>query len=515
MRKIHEVLRLHFDHKLGQRQIARSALVSQSTVHEYLARFVTSGLTWPPPAELGEAGLEARLYPGVVPEKACVGAYPSPDWQQVDKELQSHKYMTLQLVWEEYRQSHPDGYSYSRFCHRYKQWKGQQDLVLRQNHRPGEKLFVDWAGAKARIWHPQTGAMSEASVFVAVLGASTYTYAEATHTQQTDDWIGSHTRALEFFGGVPELIVPDNPKTGVIRACRYDPDLNPTYQEWARHYGVGVLPARPGKPKDKAKVENGVLVAGRWILAALRHRKFFSLTELNQAIGELLAKLNQRPFNKQPGSRASRFAELDQPVLRPLPAERFENALWARATVNIDYHVAVDSSFYSVPYHLTRKEVDVRASATTVEIFHRGERVASHVRSRQPNIAVTEAAHRPKAHQAHLEWPPSRMIDWARQTGPHTARAVEAILQSFPHPEMGYRSCLGLIRMGKTYGTERIEAACERVLLTGTVRYRSIQSILKRQLDRQPLPGQEQQSRPAPLHDNVRGPEYFAEGGAL
>ncbi|MCX6620265.1 MAG: IS21 family transposase, partial [Acidobacteria bacterium] len=391
---------------------------------------------------------------------------------------------------------------------------GGQDLVLRQNHRPGEKLFVDWAGAKATIHAPQSETATDAPVFVAVLGASNYTYAEATRTQQTADWIGAHTRALEFLDGVPELVVPFNPKTGVTRACRYDPDLNPTYQEWAKHYGVGVLPARPGKPKDKAKVECGVLVAGRWILAALRHRKFFSLAELNQAIGELLTRLNQKPFKKQPGSRASRFAELDQPALRPLPACRFEDAAWTRATVNIDYHVAVDFSFYSVPYRLARKDVDVRATAATVEIFHRGERVASHVRSREPNKAVTIESHRPKAHQAHWEWPPSRMVDWAAKTGPHTASAVDAILKSFPHPEMGYRSCLGVIRLAKKYGDERVEAACQRALLTGTVRYRSIQSILKKQLDRQPLPGQEE-PRPAPSHDNIRGPEYFAEGGAL
>lgn len=514
MRKIHEVLRLHFDHKLGQRQIARSAAVSQSTVHEYLARFSASGLNWPLPEEFGDAELEARLFPAAECQRAPIAAYPAPEWRRVEQEMQSHKYMTLQLVWEEYRQAHPEGYSYSRFCHYYRLWKGQQDLVLRQNHRPGERMFVDWAGAKAKICDPKTGAIQEASVFVAVLGASSYTYAEATYTQQTEDWIGAHTRALEFFGGTPELVVPDNPKTGVIRACRYDPDLNPTYQEWAKHYGVGVLPARVRKPRDKAKVESGVLVAGRWILAALRHRKFFSLTDLNEAIQELLGKLNQRPFKKLPGSRASRFAELDGPALRPLPDNRFEDALWERATVNIDYHVAIDHSFYSVPYQLARKEVDVRSTATTVEIFHAGQRVASHVRSRQPNAAVTDATHRPRAHQAHLDWPPSRMVDWARETGPQTACAVEAILQSYPHPEMGYRSCLGLIRMAQKYGRERMEAACERILLTGTVRYRSIKSILQKQLDLQPLPGKET-SRPAPAHENLRGPGYFAEGGAL
>jgi transposase len=516
MRKIHEVLRLHFDNHLGQRQIARSAAVSQSTVHEYLARFAASGLSWPLPEDVGAQQLEQQLFPAAEAcgQKAPTLTYPPPDWPQIERELHSHKYMTLQLVWEEYRQSNPDGYSYSRFCHHYREWKGLQDLVLRQVHRPGERMFVDWAGAKVLLDDPQTGTREQCSVFVAVLGASSYSYAEATRTQQLADWIGAHTRALEFFGGVPELVVPDNAKTGVIRACRYDPDLNPTYQEWARHYGVGVLPARPYKPRDKAKVENGVLVAGRWILAVLRRRQFFSLPHLNQTIRELLVQLNERPFKKQPGSRASRFAELDQPRLRPLPERRFEDDLWARATVNIDYHVAFDHNFYSVPYCLAGKSVDVRATATAIEIFHNGDRVASHVRSREVNQAVTEASHRPKAHQAHQDWPPSRIVDWARKSGPHTALAVDTILQSYPHPEMGYRSCLGLIRMANRYGSDRMEAACERILLTGTVRYRSIKSVLEKQLDRQPLPGQESEPKPSAVsHENVRGAEYFAEGG--
>ncbi len=532
MRKIREVLRLRFDHQLGQREIARSAVVSQSTIHEYLARFAASGLTWPVASELGEAELEAKLYPkrpnavaggntgkSREPKEEDPDSAPSaaPNWQEVDREVHSHKYSTIRLVWEEYRQSHPDGYSYSRFCHRYQQWKRSQDLVLRQNHRPGEKMFVDWAGAMMKIQDPRTGDISQASVFVAVLGASSYTYAEATHTQQLADWIGAHTRALEFFGGATELVVPDNPKTAVTRACRYDPDLNPTYQQWALHYGVGVLPARPRKPRDKAKVESGVLVAGRWILAALRHRRFFSLTELNESIRELLARLNQRPFRKQPGSRASRFAELDQPVLRALPGSRFENEQWLRATVNIDYHVAFDHCFYSVPYGLVQKTVDVRATPATVEIFHQGQRVASHVRAGQPNTAVTDASHRPPKHRAHLEWTPERITAWvASEAGPNTARAAEVILRSYPHPEMGFRSCLGLIRLSKRYGSERMEAACERVLLLGEVRLKSVESILKKQLDRLPLPIVEK-SPPQPAaawqpHENVRGSQYFSHG---
>lgn len=372
---------------------------------------------------------------------------------------------------------------------------------MRQQHRAGEKLFVDWAGAKVPIYSRDSDAVHEASLFVAVLGASNYTYAEATWSQDTACWIGAHVRAFEYIGGLPELVVPDNPRTGVIRTCRYKPDLNPTYQEMAAHYGVGVLPARVRKPRDKAKVEVGVQIVQRWIVAALRHRRFFSLTELNQAIGELLEKLNQRQFRKREGSRALLFAEIDQPALRPLPAERFDLS-------HIDYHIQYDHSFYSVPYQLVRQSVEVRATPAVVEIFHKGVRVASHVRTHKPHVAVTHPEHRPKSHRAHLQWPPSRIVQWAQTVGPHTAQVVEKILASYPHPEMGYRSCLGIIRLGQRYPIQRVEAAAERALRTGAVSFKSIQSILRRGLDQQPL-GDSTPIAPRLAHDNVRGAEYF------
>jgi transposase len=507
MRKTREVLRLHFDLRLGQRQIARSVQISQSTVHEYLARFAASGLSWPLPAEVGETELEAALLPAE-PSPGTAGQRTMPDFAYIHQELQQHKHTTLQLLWEEYRAAQPEGYRYSRFCHYYQRWKQQRDLVMRQQHHPGEKLFVDWAGATIPLHDPQTGAIQQARLFVAVLGASNYTYAEATRSQELQHWIGAHVRTFEFLGGCPKLVIPDNTKTGVTRACRYDPDLNPTYQEMALHYGVGVVPARPYKPRDKAKVEVGVQIAQRWIVAALRHRKFFSLHELNLAISELLEKLNHRPFQKRPGSRHSLFLELDQPALRPLPVERFDLAAWSNATVNIDYHIQFDHSFYSVPYPLARKSVEVRATPATIEIFHQGVRVASHARAHKPYTAVTHPEHRPRSHQAHLEWPPSRIVQWARTVGPFTAEVVEKILDSYPHPEMGYRSCLGIIRLGQRYPASRVEAAAQRALLTGAVRYRSLESILRRCLDQQPLttPSVEERN---PTHDNIRGAEYF------
>jgi transposase len=508
MRKTREVLRLHFDLKLKQRQIARSANLSQSTVHQYLQRFAAAGLSWPLPAEMSELDLEAALFPTdckprVVPARAL------PDCAYIHQELLDHKHTTLQLLWEEYRQTHPDGYRYSQFCHHYRHWKRERDVVMRQEHRPGEKLFVDWAGDTIPVQDPHTGAVQPASLFVAVQGASSYSYAEATADQTLSNWIGAHIRAFEFFGGVTELVVPDNTKTAVRKPCRYEPDLNPTYQEMAMHYGLGVLPARKRKPRDKAKVEVGVLLAERWILAVLRHRQFFSLADLNRAIRELLDKLNQRPFKKRDGCRQSLFLELDRPALRPLPAERFEvAAVWRSAKVNIDYHVEVDDSFYSVPYQLVHQQVDVRATPTTVEIFHQGTRVASHPRAAKPYTPVTNPEHRPKSHRAHLEWPPSRMVQWAQTVGPHTAQLVTRILEKYPHPEMGYRSCLGVIRLGRRYPAARVEAAAARALATGAVSYKSLDSILRHALDQQPL-APPTPSHPRPAHDNVRGAEYF------
>jgi transposase len=349
-------------------------------------------------------------------------------------------------------------------------------------------------------------------LFVAVLGASSYTYVEARCDQQLEAWIQAHIHALEFFGGAPTLAVPDNTKTAVTRACRYDPDLNPTYQEFAVHYGMGVVPARPYKPRDKAKVESGVQVVERWIVAALRHRKFFSLSELNQAIRELLVRLNERPFRKRDGSRTSLFHTLEKPALEPLPAERFDMSQWARATVNIDYHVACDGNFYSVPYTLVQQVVEVRSTPTTVEIFHRGQRVASHVRGRERGKMITQHEHRPKSHQTHLEWPPSRMVNWARTIGPHTAELFERILSEKPHPEMGYRSCLGIIRLAQQYSAQRMEAAAERAILAHACRYQSVKSILKNSLDAVPLSPPRTGSPPL-THDNVRGADYFAPGG--
>ena len=505
MRKIQEILRLTFECQLSQHEVARALQIGQPTVSDYLTRFRTSGLTWPLPESLSETALEAKLFPPVI---ATAAKRPLPDFAEIEKELK-RDHVTLDLLWREYCEQQPNPYSYSRFCHHYEQWKVSQGVVMRQVHKAGEKLFVDWAGSKLPIYARENGEVHEASLFVAVLGASNYTYAEATWSEQLPDWIGAHLRAFAYFQGTAELLVPDNTKTAVTKPCRYDPDLNPTYYEMAKHYQMGIVPARVRKPRDKAKVECGVLVASRWILARLRKHKCRSLAEANALIGELLDQLNHRPFKKRAGSRWSLFVELDLPALRPLPAEPYDQAVWSKAKVHLDHHVQVGPNFYSVPYQVTGQAVEVRVLPETVEIFHRGARVAAHLRSRGEHQAVTLDEHRPPAHRAQAEWSGERIRHWAAQTGPFTAQLVAAILAHFPHEEMGFRSCLGVLRRAQNLPVTRIEAAAARTLAIGG-RYRSFCSILDKRLDEQPLaPAAE---KPTPPHDNIRGPEYF--GGA-
>lgn len=506
MHKIKTVLRLA-GLGLSQRQIALSCQIGQATVSDYLSLADQAGLRWPDVAQWDEDRLVAALLPLQRPAPTWRKT-ADPDFAAMRRELQTHKHLTLQLLWQEYREQQPEGYGYSRYCGLYRAWLKRQDVVLRHEHRAGEKLFIDYAGDTIPVHDPGTGEVRQVAVLVAVLGASNYTFAEATWTQGLADWIGSHMRAFEFIQGVPEIVVPDNLKSGVSKPCRYEPDLNRTYEEMAAHYGVAVIPARRRKPRDKAKVEAGVLVVERWIMAALRKRRFFSLGEVNEAIAELLTRLNERPFRKAEGTRRSLFEALDKPALRTLPAERYQYGDWATARVNIDYHVVWDGHFYSVPYRLVQEPVEVRASGATVEIFHKGVRVASHTRSSLPNRATTADEHRPKSHQRHLQWTPSRLLEWGATVGPLTAELLERILASKPHPEQGYRSCLGIIRLGDKYGKPRVEAAARRALAHRTYSYKSVESMLKFHLDSLPEPATEQ-PRPPLDHPNIRGSEYF------
>lgn len=509
MRKIREVVRLALGLKLSHRQIARSLSIGLGTVGLYLSRFRGAGLSHPLPDSVDDAELEHLLFPKSCPA-SDVRPRPEPDWSAIHAEMK-RKGVTLILLWEEYKAAHPDGYQLTQFYARYKAWKARLDVTLRQDHKAGEKLFVDFAGQTVPIVNRLTGEVVDAQIFVAVLGASHFTYAEATLDQSLESWIGAHVRAFAFIGGVTEIVVNDNLRAGVSRACRYEPDINPTYEEFAQHYGVAVIPARVGKPRDKAKVEAGVLLVERWILAALRNRTFFSLGELNRAIRELLDRLNDRRFKKLPGSRRSAFEAIDAPALRRLPQEPFVLGRWKDALVNIDYHVEIEKHYYSVPYALARERVGVRFTDKTVEIFHRGRRVASHVRSYLIGKHTTLPEHMPKSHQRYLEWTPSRILSWAESIGEATARVARTILESRPHPEQGFRSCLGILRLAKEFGTGRLEAACLRAEAIRACSYRSIHSILKNGLDR--APAVEVTAAPVIKHANIRGAEYFDPSG--
>jgi transposase len=505
MRKIREVFRLKFDCDISNRQIAKSCKIARSTVAEYLFRFQQAALSWPLPQNLDDNQLEQLLYP----QLPALPAHerPVPDWSYIHQQLRQ-KSVTLMLLWQEYKERHPHGYQYSQFCHRYRQWAAKIDPVMRQEHRAGEKMFVDYAGQTVPVYDLHTNQMREAQIFVAVLGASNYTYAEATWTQTLADWIGSHSRAFAFFGGVPKLVVPDNLKSGVSKACFYEPDINPSYLDMANHYGTAVIPARVRKPKDKAKVEVAVQVVERWILARLRNRQFFSLHQLNQAIAELLENLNNKPFQKLPGSRKSTFESLDRPALNPLPSQAYQFAEWKKASVNVDYHIEVERHYYSVPHALIKKKLDVRITNNTIECFYKNKRVASHIRSHHKGRHSTIKEHMPKSHQKWAQWTPDRFIRWAGKIGVHTQKLIENVLNARAHPQQGFRSCLGILRLGKSYGDDRLEAACRRAVAIGGTSYRSVESILKHNLDQKPLPDQSAESSTIE-HTNIRGARYY------
>jgi transposase len=505
MRKIKEVLRLKFDNQLSKRQIAQSCSIAHSTVSEYLRRFRQASLNWPLPKEIDDNQLEQLLFPH--PQIGSPHRRPQPDWTYIHRELR-RKGVTLMLLWQEYKELYPNGYQTSQFCHLYRQWAKQLDPVMRQEHRGGEKMFVDYAGMTVAVFDMQSAKMRQAQIFVAVLGASNYTYAEATWTQTLPDWIASHTRAFNYFGGVAQVVVPDNLKAGVSKACFYEPNINPTYLDMANHYGTVVIPTRVRRPKDKAKVEVGVQIVERWILARLRDRQFFSLPQLNRAIAELLPELNSKPFQKLPGSRQSMFESIDRPALKPLPAQAYQYAEWKKATVNVDYHIEVARHYYSVPHTLIKKRIDVRITDTTVECFYKGKRVASHIRSHHKARHSTTKEHMPKSHQKWAQWTPDRFIRWAAKIGPHTARMIERILNSRPHPQQGFRSCLGILRLAKDFGDARLEAACRRALAIGGTSYRSVESILKHNLDQKPLP-EKSDNDTSVEHGNIRGARYY------
>jgi transposase len=505
MRKLSEVLRLRLEQDLSVRQISHSCNLARSTVADYLARARVAGLGWPLAEGMDEEKLEKLLFP--IARDRSVKNRPELDMIYIRNEMR-RKHVTLQLLWEEYRGHTAEGYSYSQYCQLYRNWLGKQAVSMRQEHRAGEKLFIDYAGDTIPIYDQLSGEIRHAHLFVAVLGCSNYTYAEAMLNEQLAEWIEGQVHAFEFFGGVPDVVVPDNPKALVTSPCWYDPDINLTYQELAEHYGFAVLPARARKPRDKAKVESGVLVAERWILAALRHQKFFSLGELNDAIKVFLKRLNEHPFKKLPGNRKDVFEKMECAALKPLPAQRYEMAWWKRVSVNIDYHVDVDGHYYSVPYGLIRQQIMARYTRTSVELFHKSRRVAVHARSHQKGHHTTIMEHRPPAHQKFLDWTPERLTSWAGTIGPNCEAAAKYLLSSRKIPEHAYRPCLGLIRLSRRYGNARVDRACYRAIRLNIVGYRHIESILKTGRDQMPL-AEESKDTPVVVHNNLRGAQYY------
>lgn len=515
MRKVKEILRLKYENKLSNRQTAISAGVGRDAVAKYLERAKTAGVDWSKDKDLTEAELESKLlFTNKFSGYNKQGHKHEPDWQYIHDELKRPN-VTLALLWEEYKEVDGQGYQYSYFAELYLIWKKKQRISMRQTHKAGEKLFIDY-GDGLSIIDRSTGEAIPATMFISVWGASNYTFAEASLSQTSREWLMSHVHAFEYFGCVPHLGVPDNLKSGVTNACRYEPDINSAYLGLAQHYNFAVIPARPYTPKDKAKVEVGVLIAKRWIMASLRNRKFFSLAELNVAIKELLLKLNSRKMKKINKSRKEMFEELDKPAALALPEKRYEYAEWKKCRVNIDYHIEVDKHYYSVAYQLLREEVDVRLTDNVVEIFFRGKRQVSHARSFDKQKYTTQKEHMPISHQKYLEWNPSRIMSWAEKTGPHTKEMVKNILETRKYPEQGYRSCLGLLRLTKTYSAQRMENACKRAVSYHAYSFKSVKLILENNLDKEAdlFSGKNDSKLVLPAHENVRGEDYYGGNSA-
>jgi transposase len=508
MRQIRETLRLHLQAGLSYNEIGRALKISKSVVGKYVCLARVAAVDWDTAQTLSDEDLEARLYRPAVPRSSHQLA---PDFAVVHQELKRPG-VTLMLLWEEYAVSANDqgalAYKYTSFCIKYRAFAQRQQRSMRQLHIAGEKLFIDYAGGGVPIVDAATGEITQAQIFVATLGASNYTYACATARQTTADWIAAQVQALEFIGGVPRLIVPDQTRSLIKNPDRHDPQPNRTYEEFARHYGCALLAARPAHPRDKPKVEGAVLIVQRWILARLRNRRFFSLGELNAAISLLLADLNHRPFKKLPGCRRSAFEALDAPALRPLPSTRFVISRWKAAKVNIDYHVEFEGHYYSVPHRLVGTKLDVRVTGDLLECFAANQRVASHPVSLVRGGFTTTAEHMPASHRAHLQWTPAKLMAWGQRIGVSTAAVVTWQLEHRPHPEQGYRACLGLLALVRRYSAERLEAACTRAMTIRAPNLRSVTNILKCGLDRQPalFPAAD---NPSIEHENVRGPGYY------
>lgn len=500
MRKIKEIMRLIYEEGLSERMTAKSCGIGKSTVQDYLARIKNAGITWPLPPDMDEEHIESLLFPSGTKTKRDM-----PPFEEIHTELKK-KGVTLMLLWQEYKERNPDGYQYTQFCDHYRHWAKNHEVYMRQHHKAGEKLFVDYAGLTIPVH--EGNEVRQAHLFVVTLGASNYTYAEASFSQDLPSWILSHVNAFRYFNAVPKIIVPDNLKSGVTRPCRYEPDINPSYLDMASHYGIAIIPARVKKPRDKAKVEVAVQIAERWIIAAIRNYTFFSIAELNRVIKEKLTDMNNRPLQKLSKTRRELFETIDRPAMEPLPEKDYEYAQWKKAKVNFDYHIEIDHHYYSVPHMYVRREVEIRTTARTIEVFFKGKRIASHIRNFTKNSFTTMTEHMPESHKRYLEWTPERIISWAGKNGPATELLLRTIMESKIHPEQRYRSCLGIIQLVRYYGQDRVEKACERALTMKAFTYKSVLSILKTGLDGKDILLGRQEVKII-SHPHIRGPHYY------
>lgn len=506
MRKISEILRQRHELKRSYRDVAQSLNISISTVSMYLTGAKKANISWPLPSDLSEQELQDKI---LLPATQSESKKPLPDYENVHQEYRK-KGVTLRLLWREYRDTYPDGLSYNRYCIHYRAFAKTIEPVMRQVHKAGEKTFVDYAGTTVEWIDPATGEILYAQIFVGTLGASQLIFCEATETQSLPDWFSSHINMFEYFGGVTNIVVPDNLKSATTKAHRYDPDINTNYQHFSEHYGFAIVPARVREPKDKALAETAVGIITRQIIAAIRNITFTSIAEINAAIKPRLHALNNQHFQKMKTSRRALFESLDKPTLKQLPLDRYQYADWIKARVHIDYHFVFDYHYYSVPYQYIQKEVQIRASAKTVECFLDGKRIASHIRNYKKYKYTTLTEHMPSAHRAHAEWGPERMKRWAKKIGAQTEKFINAMITSRAFPEQAYRGCLGVLRLGKRFGEDRLEKACEIALSVGANRFKQIESILKNQLDKLPHSDEPNDSGSStPNHENIRGATYY------